>query len=59
MLVAAKTMALTVVDLFSNQELIAEAQQEHVRRIGPDFVYTPLVGDRDPPLDYRKPAGQR
>lgn len=54
MLVAAKTMALTAVDLFMDQDLIAKAKAEFEKRRGPDFVYKPLVGDRPPPLDYRK-----
>jgi aminobenzoyl-glutamate utilization protein B len=54
MLVAAKTMALTAVDLFMDEDLIAKAKAEFEKRRGPDFVYKPLVGDRPPPLDYRK-----
>lgn len=57
MVVAAKTLAMTAVDLFTNPELVAAARAEHQRRVGPDFKYTSLVGDRDPPLDYRKAAG--
>lgn len=57
MVVAAKTLAMTAVDLFTNPELVAAAKAEHQRRIGPDFVYKSLVGDREPPLDYRKAAG--
>jgi len=54
MMVAAKTLAMTAVELFGNPDLIAEAKAEHRRRVGPDFRYVPLVGDREPPLDYRK-----
>jgi aminobenzoyl-glutamate utilization protein B len=36
---------------------VAAAKAEHQKRVGPDFVYKPLVGDRPPPLDYRKAAG--
>ena len=54
MLVAAKTMAMTAVDLFTDSELVEAARGELERRRGPDFVYVPLVGDRDPPLDYRR-----
>jgi aminobenzoyl-glutamate utilization protein B len=54
MLVAAKTLAMTAVDLLTNPELVAAARAEHERRRGPDFVYVPLLGDRDPPLDYRR-----
>ncbi len=54
MLVAAKTLAMTAVDLFTTPELVAAAKEEHERRRGPNFVYAPLLGDRDPPLDYRR-----
>ena len=53
MLVAAKTLALTAVDLFSNTEIIQQARAELIERQGPDFKYWSLVGDRAPPLDYR------
>jgi aminobenzoyl-glutamate utilization protein B len=33
---------------------IAEAAAEYRKRVGPDFKYVPLVGNRPPPLDYRK-----
>ena len=57
MIVAAKTLALTAVDLFMDAELLVAATAEYRERVGPDFEYVSLVGDRDPPLDYRKPAG--
>jgi aminobenzoyl-glutamate utilization protein B len=53
MVVAAKTLAMTAVDRFTDAELLAAAQAEHERRRGPDFEYAPLLGDKDPPLDYR------
>ncbi len=53
MMLAAKTMALTAVDLFSDPEITANAKEELVRRRGADFVYKPLIGERNPPLDYR------
>ncbi|KPJ91207.1 MAG: amidohydrolase [Gemmatimonas sp. SG8_17] len=52
--VAAKTLALTAVDLYTNPALIQQARAELERRRGPDFVYRPLLGDRAPPLDYRR-----
>lgn len=55
MIVAAKTLAMTVVDLITNSELVASAQIEHRDRIPEGWVYQPLLGDRDPPLDYRLP----
>jgi len=58
MIVAAKTLAMTAVDIFTRPELVAAARAEHLERVGPDFEYVSLVGDRDPPLDYRKaPTG--
>jgi aminobenzoyl-glutamate utilization protein B len=53
MMVAAKTLALTAVDLFSDREKLAEIREEFEERRGSDFRYDPLLGDRDPPLDYR------
>jgi aminobenzoyl-glutamate utilization protein B len=53
MLVAAKTLSLTAIDLFRDRRTLNEAQAEHRRRLGPDFAYTALVGNRPPPLDYR------
>ncbi len=54
MMIAAKTLALTAVDLMEGPELIAEARAEFLERRGPDFHYWSLVGDRAPPLDYRR-----
>ena len=54
MMVAAKVLALTAVDLFLQPELVAMAKAELMERRGEDFVYAPLLGDREPPLDYRK-----
>ena len=53
MMVAAKTLALSAIDLFSNQTLIDEAWKEFRSRIGSDFKYEPLLGERKPALDYR------
>ncbi len=57
MLVAAKTLAATAVDLFLQPDIIEAAWAEHHVNRGPDYEYVSLVGDRDPPLDYRLPAG--
>ena len=54
MLVAAKTLALTAVDIISNPAYVEAARQEFEGRRGPNFRYWSLVGDRAPPLDYRK-----
>jgi len=53
MQVAAKTLALTAVDLFKDPALIQQAKSEFEKRRGPSYEYRPLLGDRDPPLDYR------
>jgi aminobenzoyl-glutamate utilization protein B len=51
---AAVAMAWTAADLLRDPELLAAARAEFERRRGPDFHYAPMVGDRDPPLDYRR-----
>lgn len=55
--VAAKTLSLTGAELLSNPELIAQAKAELKERQGADFAYKAMVGDRKPPLDYRKAGG--
>ena len=52
--VAAKTLALTALELYRNRELREAARKEFDRRRGPDFRYEALLGDRPPPLDYRQ-----
>ena len=58
MINAAKVMAMTAVDLINRPDVVAEAKAEYRQRVGPNFTYQSLVGDRDPPLDYRRPAGE-
>jgi aminobenzoyl-glutamate utilization protein B len=53
MMVAAKTLAMSAVDLFSDPAKVAAIRSEFMERRGADFQYRPLLGDRDPPLDYR------
>jgi aminobenzoyl-glutamate utilization protein B len=53
MIVAAKTLALTGVDLFTQPELLKKAKAEFEQRRGPGFKYESMVGTRKPPLDYR------
>jgi aminobenzoyl-glutamate utilization protein B len=53
MINAATTMAMTAIDLFTQPALRAAALAEYREKVGPDFVYRSLVGDRAPPLDYR------
>ncbi|MEZ0486806.1 amidohydrolase [Fibrella aquatica] len=55
MMVAAKTLSLTAIDLFQHPEAIANAKAElQAARGGDQFNYKSLAGDRKPPLDYRK-----
>jgi len=54
MIVAAKAMALTVTDLFSDPATVAKAKEEFFqKRGGADFKYTTVV-PAQPPFDYRK-----
>ncbi len=53
MMVAAKTMTLTIIDLFTDPGIVVKAKEELERRRGKNFIYESLVGDREPPLDYR------
>lgn len=52
--VAAKAMTLMAVELFTNPGLRAEARAEFDAARGEGYVYRSLLGDRPPPLDYRK-----
>ncbi len=50
---AAQVLALTAIDLFERPDLVAEAKAEFLRRKPEGYEYRALLGDRDPPLDYR------
>ena len=53
MLVAAKTLALTLVDLYSDPSHLKKAREEFdAQRAEHPYVWR--MGDRGPPLDYRK-----
>ncbi len=52
MMVAAKTMALTALDLFTDATLITRAKEEFKKSVG-DYKYKALLGDRKPALNYR------
>ena len=51
---AAIVLAKSAIEIISNPSIIEEAKTEHLERIGKDFIYKPLLGDRKPPLNYRK-----
>lgn len=52
MIVAAKTLALTAYDLYTQTDIIQKASQEFLKSRG-DYQYEALLGDRKPALDYR------
>jgi len=54
MMMAARAMAFTGYDLFKSPSSIEEAQSEFEKRRGSEFVYSPLLGNRPPALNYRK-----
>lgn len=54
MMVASKTITLTAIDLFKNPELCEKAKKELAEKRGKNFKYEAMLGDRKPPLDYRK-----
>jgi aminobenzoyl-glutamate utilization protein B len=50
---AARALTLGAVELYTNSELREAAKAEFDAARGPDYRYKSLLGDRDPPLDYR------
>ena len=52
MMVAAKTMALTAIDLFTDPTLVNKAKEEFLQSKG-DYQYKALLGERKPALNYR------
>jgi len=53
MMVAAKTIALTGMQLIDSPKVIKAAQENFIQKRGADFKYTPMLGDRKPALNYR------
>lgn len=53
MMVAAKTMALTGLDLLTDKNLLDAATKEFLQARGADFKYKAILGDRKPPFNYR------
>ncbi len=54
MLLAARVLSVTAADLYRDPALLAAAKRELPRRQGPNFRYEALLGNREPPLDYRR-----
>jgi len=53
LIVAGKTLARAAITLFEDPQALVAARAELDRRRGDGYVYVPLLGDREPPLDYR------
>lgn len=51
---AAKAMTLMAVQLYTDPALRKAARDEFDASRGPNYVYRSLLGDRKPPLDFRK-----
>ena len=54
LMAAAKVFCLTACDLLGQPSLILEIQAEFDSKRPAGFKFEPLMGDRKPPLDYRK-----
>ena len=54
MINAAKTIAMTGVDIFNNPAVVEKAKKELDTLVGSDFTYKSMIGDRMPALDFRK-----
>ena len=53
MVIAAKTITLTGMQLIDNPKLLEKAKEEFHLKRGQNFIYTPLIGEREPALNYR------
>ncbi|MBL8232324.1 MAG: amidohydrolase [Bryobacterales bacterium] len=54
MVVAAKTLALTAADLYTNPEVLAAAKKDYERRRGGHTYRSRVPADQKPPLKYRE-----
>ncbi|MGB1449003.1 MAG: amidohydrolase [Flavobacteriaceae bacterium] len=53
LMIAAKALTLTGMQLFDDPSIIEATKKEFLQIRGEDFQYIPLLGDREPALDYR------
>ena len=51
---ASKVLVGTAIDLYNDPKTVKNAKKELIERRGPGFNYYSMLGDRNPPLDYRK-----
>ena len=54
MINAAKVISGAAYDIYNNPKIVKDAKKELIERRGPKFNYYSMLGDRKPPLDYRK-----
>ncbi|MBK5280305.1 MAG: amidohydrolase, partial [Bacteroidia bacterium] len=54
MINAAKTIAMTGIDIFNNPAIVDKAKKELETLVGLEFKYKSMIGDRQPALDFRK-----
>ena len=54
MINASKVLVGAAIDLYNDPETVKNAKKELIERRGPGFNYYSMLGDRNPPLDYRK-----
>lgn len=57
-LAAARVFYLAAVDLYATPERLAAARKEFMAKRGDDFVFRPLLGDREPPIPGRAGTGR-
>ena len=54
MINASKVLVGAAIDLYNDPKTVKNAKKEIIERRGPGFNYYSMLGDRNPPLDYRK-----
>ena len=50
---AVQVLSDTAIEIYLDPSITEKAEKELLRKVGKDFNYSPLIGDRDPPLNYR------
>ncbi|HJM09108.1 MAG TPA: amidohydrolase, partial [Gammaproteobacteria bacterium] len=50
---AVEVLADTAKYIYQNPSVVEKSKRELEERTGDDFNYIPLLGDREPPLNYR------
>ena len=53
MKLAVQVLSETAKEIYLNPSIPIKAKEELAINVGNEFIYVPLLGDRDPPLDYR------